>query len=94
VLRTPWAAEVVAATGHPVALDERGTLTAEPARFRPGPDDDWQPVAAWAGPWPVEELWWEAGGRKVARFQVVGVDGSAWLLTLDGDVWWTEAGYD
>ncbi|WP_182523749.1 DNA polymerase Y family protein [Nocardioides dongkuii] len=94
VLRTPWAAEVYAEGGRPVTLDDRGTLTAEPAVFRASPDEDRQPVAAWAGPWPVEELWWEPGGRRVARFQVVGVDGRAWLLTLDGGVWWTEAGYD
>ncbi|HTW16971.1 MAG TPA: DNA polymerase Y family protein [Nocardioides sp.] len=94
VLRSPWAAEVADARGRPVALDERGSLTGEPDRFRPAAGDDWQPVAAWAGPWVVEEQWWEAGGRRVARFQVVGVDGRAWLLALDGDVWWTEAAYD
>ncbi|SDD70167.1 DNA polymerase Y family protein [Nocardioides lianchengensis] len=94
VLRTPWPAEVYDAARRPVALDDRGALSADPAVFRPGPDEDRQPVAAWAGPWVVEEQWWESGGRRVARFQVVGVDGRAWLLTLDGDVWWTEAGYD
>jgi protein ImuB len=36
----------------------------------------------------------------VARFQVVGVDGRAWLLTWESDAadplgtWWTEAAYD
>ena len=29
--------------------------------------------------------------RPVARFQVVGVDGRAWLMRCDGDTWWTEA---
>ncbi|WP_244929163.1 DNA polymerase Y family protein [Nocardioides sp. W7] len=94
VLRTPWAAEVADRAGRPVALDDRGALTGEPARFCPGPDEDRQPVAAWAGPWVVEEQWWESGGRRVARFQLVGVDGRAWLLTLDGNVWWTEAAYE
>jgi len=93
VLATPWPAEVVAAGGRPVAVDERGGVVGEPARFRPEPGD-WQPVAAWAGPWPVEELWWEATPRRVARFQVVGVDGRAWLMTWDSGVWWTEAAYD
>ena len=50
-----------------------GAVTCEPDRFRPGPSGEWQPVAAWAGPWPVEEQWWEAvrpagralpGGRR------------------------------
>lgn len=95
VLVTPVAAEVLGAGGRPVDVDGRGAVTCEPERFRPDPSGSWQRVAAWAGPWPVEELWWEAsGGRKVARFQVVGVDGSAWLMTWDSGVWWTEAAYD
>lgn len=94
VLANPWPAEVVAAGGRPVAVDDRGAVLGEPARFRPEPGGGWQPVAAWAGPWPVEELWWEATPRRVARFQVVGVDGRAWLMTWDSGVWWTEAAYD
>ncbi|MFC7493504.1 MULTISPECIES: DNA polymerase Y family protein [unclassified Nocardioides] len=94
VLATPWPAEVVGSGGRPVAVDDRGAVLGEPARFRPEPGD-WQPVAAWAGPWPVEELWWEASPRRVARFQVVGVDGRAWLMTWESpDSWWTEAAYD
>ncbi|GAB2459130.1 DNA polymerase Y family protein [Nocardioides hungaricus] len=96
VLASPWAAEVVGAGGRTVGVDERGGVTCSPERFRPGPADRWRPVAAWAGPWPVDELWWElpARGRRVARFQVVGVDGSAWLMTWESGMWWTEAAYD
>ena len=33
--------------------------------------------------------------RRVARFQVVGVDGRAWLMTWEAPgSWWTEAAYD
>ena len=71
----------------------RGGLVAEPARVRIA--EAWQPVAAWAGPWPVDDQWWdEASARRVARFQVVGVDGSAWLLVLENGQWWLEAVYD
>lgn len=94
VLAAPWPAEVVTGSGRPVAVDDRGAVLGEPARFRTEPRAGWQPVAAWAGPWPVEELWWEATPRRVARFQVVGVDGRAWLMTWDTGVWWTEAAYD
>lgn len=94
VLRPPRAAQVLGHSGVPPAIDDRGVLSAEPTRFRPDAGEPWQPVAAWAGPWPVEELWWEPGSRRVARFQVVGVDGRAWLLTLDDGHWWTEAAYD
>lgn len=94
VLASPWSAAMVGAGGGTVDVDERGWVTCEPERFRPGPSGDWQPVAAWAGPWPVEELWWESNPRRVARFQVVGVDGRAWLMTWDDGVWFTEAAYD
>ena len=94
VLASPWAAEVVGVGGREVAVDERGAVTCAPERFRPDRAGGWQAVAAWAGPWPVQELWWEAAPRRVARFQVVGVDGRAWLMTWDSGVWWTEAVYD
>ena len=52
-------------------------------------------IDAWAGPWPIDELWWDqAAARQVARFQVVGVDGSAWLMVVEDGRWWTEARYD
>lgn len=94
VFAEPLATAVVGATGQPVVVTERGSVTCEPARFRT--PAGWQPVDAWAGPWPVDEQWWEAGGDgcRTARFQVVGVDGSAWLMRCDGDTWWTEASYE
>jgi protein ImuB len=93
VFPAPWAAGVLDAAGRPVAVLDRGSMTGEPARFRPGAAEGWQPVAAWAGPWPVDERWWE-GGRRLVRFQMVGVDGRAWLVTFDGSAWVTEAAYD
>jgi protein ImuB len=30
----------------------------------------------------------------VARFQLVGGDGSAWLMMVEGSRWWSEARYD
>lgn len=88
-------AEVVDEAGVAVAVTARGVVTGEPWRFRVG--RRWQPVASWAGPWPVDESWWlgaGSGGRS-ARFQVVGVDGRAWLLrwTAPGS-WAAEAAYD
>ena len=97
VFAQPRPAAVLDAGGRPVVVLPRGGVSAEPARFRPDEREGWQPVAAWAGPWPVAELWWEhGGGRQVARFQMVGVDGRAWLVTYDssGDDWVTEAAYD
>jgi protein ImuB len=98
VFAEPWATTVVGPAGQPVAVTDRGAVTCEPTRFlAPGPGADrspgWQPVEAWAGPWPVDEQWWE-GRARAARFQVVGADGSAWLMRCDGGQWWTEAAYD
>ena len=50
---------------------------------------------SWAGPWPIDELWWDPqAARAVARFQVVAVDGTAWLLMVEGGQWWVEARYE
>jgi len=101
VFTSPLGAEVVDEVGRPVAVTDRGVVTAEPVRFRLASADlPWQPVAAWAGPWPVDESWWDgaAGGDHrpgpSARFQVVGVDGRAWLMVCGTQGWQAEAGYD
>ncbi|TNC35435.1 DNA polymerase Y family protein [Mumia zhuanghuii] len=104
----PRPAQVVGASGQQVAVSERGMVTAAPARFGvEGLDtaapsslaarsaERLQPVAAWAGPWPVDERWWDAEQAvRAARFQVVGVDGSAWLLRVSDGAWCVEARYD
>ena len=94
VYAEPRPTAVLGPAGQPVAVTERGAVTCEPTRFRT--PAGWQPVDAWAGPWPVDEQWWERGDRSapVARFQVVGADGRAWLLRCEGDSWWTEAAYE
>jgi protein ImuB len=52
-------------------------------------------VTWWAGPWPVEERWWDATGRRrVARLQVLLEDESAHLLVLERGQWAVEASYD
>jgi protein ImuB len=100
VFTRPTEALVVGAEGQPVVVTGRGSVTCPPERFRVSSDAPlesapWQPVASWAGPWPIEELWWdEATSRRIARFQVVGVDGSAWLMVVENGKWFTEARYD
>lgn len=95
VFTQPRPAMVVGQDGRPVSVSNRGLVVGEPTRFRPDPAGPVLGVQAWAGPWPIDELWWDpAGARQVARFQLVGVDGSAWLLVVERDRWWTEARYD
>ncbi len=90
----PTPAEVVEADGTPLQVSGRGFLSAPPARLSVagGP---WAEVVAWAGPWPLEERWWDAARRRRrARLQVVTADGQARLVTLEQGAWRVEATYD
>jgi protein ImuB len=53
-------------------------------------------IAAWAGPWPIDERMWDATRQRHAcRFQAVDTEQRAWLLVLDeGGSWWIEGAYD
>ena len=77
-----------------VAVDARGMLSAAPAMI--GVEGaSLLRIEAWAGPWPIDALWWDpAQARQVARFQGVGVAGTAWLLVVEDGRWWAEALYD
>jgi protein ImuB len=90
----PVPAAVVDAAGAPVAVDGRGALSAPPARVAVG-GGPWQAVTGWAGPWPVEERWWDPRRhRRRARLQVVSDDGTALLLVLEAGAWHLVATYD
>lgn len=104
----PRPTQVLAASGQPVEVDERAVVSAPPAWLVPalragdGAGGDMhgegrsepEPIVAWAGPWPVDERWWDAStARRRARFQVAVADGRAWLLAFEGGHWWIEAGY-
>ncbi len=95
VFSVPRVARVVGAAGQVVGVDGRGAISCEPVRVCSAEGEPWQQVASWAGPWPVDEHWWdEMSARRMARFQVVGVDGTAWLMLVENGRWWTEARYD
>lgn len=93
VHRPALPAEVLDQEGQPVAVAARGGLSGAPAAVAVGHN---APVAigSWAGPWPLEERWWDAGGRRRARFQVCTADGRAFLLAREKNRWWVEATYD
>jgi protein ImuB len=80
--------------GREVAVDERGTLSAAPAVLV-SQTGGRRELTAWAGPWPLDERWWDSrSARRAHRFQVVDSDGIAWLLSLDAEGWWAEGRYD
>src|SRR5215217_5139632 len=94
VYAEPVPAEVVDATGATVAVDGRGLLGSLPSRVRVQ-GRDWSSITAWAGPWLVDERWWDpAAHRRLVRLQATTDQGTAYLLRLAGGHWWVEAIYD
>ena len=94
VLAEPQPVLVADAQGRPVTVSGRTEVSSPPAtlamagRAAVG-------VASWAGPWPVDERWWDPHRhRRRARFQVVDQQGSAHLLSVEAGSWWLEATYD
>ena len=96
VFPTGHPVHVFGADGRAVAVDERGTLSAAPTEFSAGASGaKLRRITAWAGPWIVDERWWDpATSRRLSRFQVVDDQGVAWLLVLDDGNWVAEARYD
>ena len=90
-------AEVCDASGALVGVGGRGEPTAAPATLRLTAADrasDIQHITQWAGPWPLDERWWDVQShRRQARMQVVTRTGEAHLVVLEGGAWWVEASY-
>ncbi|MEA3075238.1 MAG: protein ImuB, partial [Actinomycetota bacterium] len=90
----PVPAQVTDAGNDDVLVTGRGRCTAEPGKLSidGGP---WVELAGWAGPWPVDERWWDPPARRRrARFQLLTSDGRAHLAAVEGKRWWIEATYD
>jgi protein ImuB len=107
VLDPPQLVEVLDDEGRPVEVDGRGEIHHPPASVCLSPASEpvggarsvqrgrAEPtirVVAWAGPWPVDERWWDpAERRRQARVQVVTEDGDALLLARHDRRWWLTA---
>jgi protein ImuB len=90
----PLPVEVVDERGRPVGVSGRGEASGSLAQVAVRGRTP-SAVTAWAGPWPVDERWWDpARHRRRARFQVTLADGSAHLLSVESGSWWLEATYD
>jgi protein ImuB len=93
VLDEALPAEVVDASGEIVRVNGRGLLSGVPeavsVRGRAA-----ETITAWAGPWPVEERWWDAQRqRRLARFQLTTDRGTALLAVVENQQWWVSALY-
>lgn len=90
----PRRVEVLDGDGRPVVVDARAQLSADPDRLVLDARRV-EVVDRWAGPWPLDERWWDGERhRRRARVQVVDVAGQAWPLVIEGGQWWLEATYD
>jgi protein ImuB len=77
-----------------VTVSGRAIASAAPARVSVD-GGRWADVVAWAGPWPVDERWWDPPThRRRARWQMVPAEGDAHLLSVEGGRWSVEATYD
>jgi protein ImuB len=103
VFTEPHPAELLDEHGEAVRVSARGMLSGRPTTLlvsSGGEATGWQRgrprrIAAWAGPWPIEERWWEPGRqRRLARFQVVTEDGDGFLIVAEHRRWWISARYD
>jgi protein ImuB len=87
------AAGLLDATGQPVTVSGRGELSAAPVTLSIAGRAP-VAIAGWAGPWPLDERWWEPGAhRRLARFQVVTAEGAAHLVVAEHRAWWVAATY-
>ena len=94
VLAEPEPLVVLDADGEPVGVSGRAHLSAPPAMLR-RVGGRTSAITAWAGPWPLDERWWDLRARRrQARFQLVLDDGTAHLCAVEGGRWQREATYD
>lgn len=95
VFQAPVPSAVRTVDGRDVDIDTRCDPSGEPAQLLL-PDGHWAQVRDWAGPWPLDEAWWDvqdSGRSPTFRMQVVDDAGHAWLLRYLRQ-WWLEAAYD
>lgn len=86
-------ASLLDATGTSVKVSGRGAISAVPAYVQVG-SGALETVQSWAGPWPVEERWWDAARtRRLARFQVLTDSGRLLLLLIERGRWHLAAEY-
>lgn len=88
--------QLLDAHSHPIHVTADAILSETPAWLLRG-KKRWE-VLAWAGPWPVDERWWDPDeARKYARLQLVVQNNSApqafLVLWLAGQ-WRLEASWD
>jgi protein ImuB len=90
----PLPIDVYDESGHTVQVSRRGELSATPASIVLRPGSAPCAVVDWAGPWPLEEKWWDVqAARRQARMQIIASNKRAYLVVAEGGAWWIEGEY-
>lgn len=86
--------ELLDAQGNLIRVTGRGMFSADPVRLVSRGSDD--PLRWWAGPWPVDERWWDPDRSpgRTARAQVLLESGRALLLCYRQRRWYLEGIYE
>ena len=85
--------QVVDARGDALQVSGRGKVSGSPARVCLD-GRRWKNVVSWAGPWLLDERWWDPErSRRRARFQLVDDDGNALLIYIQKGHWWLAGTY-
>lgn len=88
----PLPAELLDGSGELVRVSGRGELSDSPATLRLGRST--QAITNWAGPWPLEEKWWDLqSARRQARLQLIVDSKRAYLVVSEAGAWWVEGEY-
>ena len=99
MLPVPQTVQLCGTDGRRVEVDARLRMSADPAVVW-WPDGTSQTaVTGWAGPWPVDQHWWEPSRhRRLARFQMLVDDDEvgerAHLVIAEHQRWFLLATYD
>lgn len=88
----PVPVELLDEAGNMLAVTGRGELSATPAVF--GIDGEHRTVTQWAGPWTIDQRWWDPDRhRRLAHLQLVDGASDAYLVTIEHRRWWLTARY-
>ncbi|OBG27357.1 DNA polymerase Y family protein [Mycobacterium sp. E3198] len=85
--------DLLDAQRNSIRVTGRRMFSADPARLAVRGRDE--PLRWWAGPWPVDERWWDRDSRgRTARAQVLLEDERAFLLCYRQRRWYLEGSYE
>ena len=86
--------EVTDSQGRRIRVSGRGQIEGTPVHIQ-SKNLGLHSIAAWGGPWPLEERWWDSTrNTRQARFQFLLANGTAHLCVIENGQWWLEASYE